>query len=143
MEVGDITYTEYSYEECEKILDEYNQLTSDFYKTDCNLFETMKKIRGFVVDQGLWNKPIGIEFSKIVDKGTQFFYNKDGRYQVTKIITHVWNSSPKSVREGIFISNINTALILLIKEEIFQISTFQKEADSLLYRCEHLTTKAA
>ena len=143
MEVGEITYTEYSYEEREQLIEEAKQLRKERGMKEEALFETANKIRGFIVDQNLWNKPTGMEFSKLTGEVSRFYDGKDGREEVIKTITSSCKAYPKERGESIYAANICKCLTQIFKYENFELNGFQKEADSLLYRCIHLNTKAA
>jgi len=133
MEVEEITYREYSYEECCQLIEEAKQIRKERGIKEDVLFETANKIRGFIVDQNLWRKPIGIEFSKLTDKVSRFYDQKSGREEVIKTITSSCKAYPKERGESTYGGNICKCLTQIFKEEIFELNGFQKEADSLLY----------
>ena len=143
MEVNEIAYPEYSYKESEKTLEELKWLENKSCKKKDTLRDTMHKIEGLVKYRNLWNKPIGIELLKLIDKGIKILYEKYAEnVRIDNLILEC-DSYPKGECRLIYMDNISKQIILMLKEEISQIDELQKEANSLLYRCVYLNSKAA
>ena len=149
MEIGDITYTEYSHTECERIREEYNTVRGKHEVELSHLQETASKVHDLIIDahKGNWNTyynlPIYQDWSELDDKIDDLTYEaRDRSILITQARVDIWSKNPK-ISENTFYANISKYLTSVFQQELHQINILQKEADSLLYRCIHLNTKAA
>jgi len=144
MEVGEITYVEYSPEECSRIREEYNELKPKHKSALCQLEETADKVHDLIFDmyKGNWEKyrdlPIYKDWIGLYKEVNDLSWGDSERIEsITEKRIEAWNKYPQ-INSDTFYANISKYLSSGFRQDLKEMEALQKRADSLLYRCVHL-----